>query len=64
MLAGLAADGFAVADAPPPVPEAANAPARGKAVSNRSNHKWGKKGRKQRERDPYAAAAGGGELDF
>ena len=38
---------------------------RAKVVSKRNN-KFGKKGRKFRDRDPYAPAVGGGEggLDF
>ncbi len=51
----LGAGGFSISDAPPPPPVApvASPPRRKKDVSNRSNHKHGKKGRKQRDKDPY-----------
>ncbi|KAK7248540.1 large subunit GTPase 1 [Aureococcus anophagefferens] len=68
VLSSVAAAGFDVPevdarDAPPPPPPEPEV--RAKVVSKRNN-KFGKKGRKFRDRDPYAPAVGGGEggLDF
>ena len=65
MLQSLGAAGFSISDAPPPVAPAPPAPPpRKKDVSNRSNHKWGKKGRKQKDKDPYGNYEVEDGLDF
>ena len=65
-LQSLGAAGFSISDAPPPPPVApvASPPRRKKDVSNRSNHKHGKKGRKQRDKDPYGNYVVDDDLNF
>ena len=66
VLQSLGAAGFSISDAPPPPPVApvASPPRRKKDVSNRSNHKHGKKGRKQRDKDPYGNYVVDDDLNF
>ena len=66
VLQSLGAAGFSISDAPPPPPAApvASPPRRKKDVSNRSNHKHGKKGRKQRDKDPYGNYVVDDDLNF
>ena len=66
VLQSLGAAGFSISDAPPPPPAApvASPPRRKKDVSNRSNHKHGKKGRKQRDKDPYGNYFVDDDLNF
>lgn len=65
VLQSLSSAGFSISDAPPPVAPAPPAPPpRKKDVSNRSNHKWGKKGRKQKDKDPYGNYEVEDGLDF
>ena len=66
VLQSLGAAGFSISDAPPPPPPTVQAspPRRKKDVSNRSNHEHGKKGRKQRDKDPYGNYVVDDDLNF